>query len=134
LRRWLKTRPDLREAFGTWYAEALAPTGLLRPDHTEKLTTDEVEPMLATRIMQDIKRQITEGEARGEAQGRSEGEAVGEARGEVIGEARGMVEAIRQLVRSSALSVDVAQAQIKALVKAKKNPAKLAQDALVKLG
>jgi Putative transposase, YhgA-like len=27
LRRWLKTRPDLREAFGTWYAEALAPTG-----------------------------------------------------------------------------------------------------------
>jgi predicted transposase YdaD len=103
---------------------------LLRPAHTAKLTIDEVEPMMATRIMQDIKRQVTEGEARG----RSEGEAVGEARGEVIGTARGMVEAIRQLVRSGVLSVDVAQAQIKALVKAKKIPAKLAQEALDKLG
>jgi predicted transposase/invertase (TIGR01784 family) len=122
LRHWLKSRHDLREAFGTWYAEALAPTGLLCPADTAKLTIDEVEPMMATRIMQDIKRQITEGEARGET------------RGEARGEARGMVEAIRQLVRSGVLSVDNARAQIKALVKAKKIPAKLAQDTFARLG
>ncbi len=42
LRSWLKDRPDLRETLGTWYAESLAPTGLLRLPKSGRITIDEV--------------------------------------------------------------------------------------------
>lgn len=114
LRRWLVDQPALREAFGTWYAESLAPTGLLRLPKGGRVSIDEIEPMMATRIMQDIKRQIAEGEARGEA--------------------RGMVEAISQLVSTGVLSIDAARTQIKILLKAKKISAQIAKDGLSRLG
>jgi predicted transposase YdaD len=119
---WLKDRPDLREAVGTWYAEALAPTGLLKVPRSGRISIDEVEPMMATRIMQDIRRQVAEGTAKGEA------------RGEARGEAKGMVEAIRHLVRSGALTVDAARVQVRALLRTKKIPAALAKEALAQLG
>jgi predicted transposase YdaD len=114
LRSWLKDRPDLREALGTWYAESLAPTGLLKQPKSGRMSIDEVEPMMATRIMQDIRRQVAEGEARGEA--------------------KGMLEAIRQLARTGAITVDAARIQVKALVKAKRVPQASAKEVLAQLG
>ena len=114
LRIWLQGKPALREAFGTWYAESLAPTGLLRLPRGGRVSIDEIEPMMATRIMQDIKRQVAEGKAEGKAEG--------------------MAEAIRQLVKSGVLSIDAARTQIKALLKAKKISAQIAKDGLSRLG
>ncbi|MBA3700485.1 MAG: Rpn family recombination-promoting nuclease/putative transposase [Planctomycetes bacterium] len=114
LRTWLKDRPDLREALGTWYAESLAPTGLLRLPRNGRITIDEVEPMMATRILKDIQRQVAEGKAEGKAEG--------------------MIDAIRQLVRSGALSIDAARVQIRALAKTKKLSTSLAKAALIQLG
>jgi hypothetical protein len=78
------------------------------------MSIDEVEPMMATRIMQDIRRQVAEGEARGEA--------------------KGMLEAIRQLARTGAITVDAARIQVKALVKAKRVPQASAKEVLAQLG
>lgn len=125
LRAWLKD-PALRETIGTWYADALAPTGLLTMPKSGRITLDEVEPMMATRIMQDIKRQIAEGEAKGEARG--------EARGKAEGEAKGKIAEIRRLVSKGRLTVDAARAEIEDLIATKTIPKTLGREALGQLG
>lgn len=125
LRAWLKGRPDLKESFGTWYAEAIAPTGLIDLPPGTIISVDKVVPMMATRIMKDIKRRIAEGEAKGEAKGEARGEARGKAE---------MIRMIRHMVDTGVLSVDAGRLQIRSLLKAGKIPTRLAKDALVRLG
>jgi hypothetical protein len=126
LRAWLRDRPDLRTAIGTWYAEALAPSGLLVARRPATVSLDQVEPMLATRILRDIERQVAAGEARGVARG--------EARGEILGRAAGTITTIRDLAQQGIISVDAARTQIRALIKAGKLPAGLGREALKRLG
>jgi hypothetical protein len=130
LRRWLRHRPDLKQAFGTWYAEAVAPAGLLRVRRGDTISLDEVVPMMATRIMQDIKRRVAEGVARETARGHARWEAQGEARGRAIAS----LELLRDLVRSGDLTVDAARAKIRALHKAKAISRDQAKAALARLG
>ena len=118
LRAWLKDRPDLREVFGTWIATALIPTGLLPPTKRRIISLDEVEPMMATRILQDIKRQVDAGIAKGEAKGKAEGK----------------VELIRELVRTGVLPIDAARNQVRSLVKSKQITARAGRSALARLG
>ncbi len=118
LRAWLGGRHDLKQAIGTWYARTIAPAGLhdLPPGAT--ISLDEIQPMMATRILKDIERKMAEREARGRAEGR----------------AAGRLEALRDLVRSGDLPVDAAHAQVKAMVKAKAISPKLAKATLALLG
>ncbi len=126
LREWLKRRPDLQELLGTWAEEVLRPTGLIPPGKTAKITLAKVESMMATRILANIKER--------EAKSRAEGQALGKAEGEAKGKAEGMIAAICRLVETGILSLDVARAQVKALLKEHQISGKLAKDALGKLG
>lgn len=113
LLEWLVHRPDLKELLGTWFVALLAPTGLLEPGQSASISLDEVEPMMATRILEDIQRRVAEGKAEGKAEG--------------------MIVAIRRLVESGVLSLAVARAQVKALLKDHQISGKLAKEALGKL-
>lgn len=110
LRAWLRHRPDLKDAFGTWYAEAVAPAGLLAVPEGATISLDRVEPMMATRILKEIERQKAESEARGHA------------------------DAIRQLVRSGALSANAARRHVKGMVRSRTISRRIAQEILVNLG
>ena len=113
LRDWLADRRDLKVVIGTWYAASLAPTGLPGRRRSARISLDEIEPMMATRILADIERQKAESAAQGHAEG--------------------MIDAIRRLVESGVLSLSVARAQVKALLKDHQISGKLAKEALGKL-
>jgi hypothetical protein len=66
--------------------------------------------MMATRLTQDIQRQVAAGEARGRAEG--------------------VVSTIRDLVRVGALPAAAGRARIRAMAKAKRIPSKVAREAL----
>lgn len=58
LRGWLRHRPDLKEAIGTWYVNAVAPSGLLDLPAGATISLDEVQPMMATGIFKEIERKM----------------------------------------------------------------------------
>ena len=122
LRTWVQKYPELSEAFGTWCAECLAPHGLIAAGSQTTFIIDEIEPMMATRLLNDIRRQV------------AEGEATGMAKGEAKGKAEGAIATRRSLVASGALTVDAARAQVEALRRLGTISAGIARDALKRLG
>jgi predicted transposase YdaD len=127
LRIWLRDRPDLKVAIGTWYAEAVAPTGLLARRPGATLSLDKVEPMMATRMKQWFDQRmeaihaeaIAKGLAKGEAKGLAKGEAKGLAKGTAKGIALGRIRTFLDLVRSGALTPADARAAVRSLRKSR---------------
>jgi predicted transposase YdaD len=142
LRVWLEHRPDLQQAIGVWIETSLMRTRLLTRRRKVSITLSEVESMMSTRILENIKERVAKSRAAGQAEGVAEGLAAGKAEGvaeglavgKAEGKAEGMIAAIRSLVEEDVLSIDAARARIKALLKDHHISGKLAAEALRRLG
>jgi hypothetical protein len=114
LDEWLQERPDIRRDIATWYAETLAPSRLpaLASGHTT--TIAEVQAMSMTQVRYNLNRQIKRQIVRKMAEGK--------------------LDMILSLVGKGSLNIELARAEVMAMLKEKAIPAALARSTLDQLG